>query len=291
MKRKIFAVCLAVCLLLLLSAAALARPLDLDAVGSISITLRDQIEKKPVADAPIDVYYVAFVARSEQGRPVYAYTPEFETCGFALDDPKLAVKLSAYVEEHPISAEQVVTDARGKATLRDLPLGLYLVKQTAPSESGVICMPFLVTVPNRGNDGYIYDVDALPKADVVETTDITVRKVWNVDETVKIAESVSVSLLRDGAAVKTVVLSEENGWEVTLYDLPCSDAYSVVEDYVPEGFTATYSQAGDVFTVINSASLPQTGQTVWPIPVLAVAGLFLIAVGAACVSRSRRNDA
>lgn len=291
MKRKLFSLCLAVCLLLLLPVAAFARPLDMDAVGSISITLRDQNEKKPVADAPIDVYYVAFVARSEHGRPVYAYTPEFETCGFALDDPKLAVKLSAFVEEHPVPAEQVVTDDRGKATLRDLPLGLYLVKQMAPSESGVICMPFFVTVPNRSDDGYIYDVDALPKADVVETTDITVKKVWNVDETVQIAEHVTVSLLRDGAVVKTATLTEEDGWEVTFCDMPCSDAYSVVEEYVPEGFTAAYSQSGNVFTVINSAVLPQTGQVIWPIPLLAVAGLFLLAVGGAFVRRARERDA
>ena len=290
MRNKLFSLCLAVCLLLSLPVTAFARQFDADRVGSIAITLVDQREKKPVANAEIAVYYVA-EAEHKNGRPFYTYTEDFEACGHALSDSKLAAKLAAFVEEHPVPAEKFTTDSRGKVTVRNLPLGLYLVVQSEPAENGVICMPFLVTVPNETGGGYDYDVDAKPKADVVETTDITVKKVWNADGTVKIADHVTVQLLRDGAAVKSAVLSEENGWEVTFYDMPCSDAYSIVEENVPEGFTATYSQAGNVFIVTNSASLPQTGQMIWPIPLLAVAGLFLVAFGAFCLKKSRERNA
>lgn len=291
MRNKLYSLFLAVWLLLTFSVTAFAQRFDADRAGSISVTLVDQTQKRPVADAPIAVYYVASAEGGSSGKLVYTYTEDFERCGFDLKDPRLATKLSAFVEEHDAFARTAVTDARGKAVLKDLPLGLYLVKQTEPAANGVICMPFLVTVPNETGGGYDYDVDALPKADVVQTTDITVRKVWNVDETVKIADHVSVSLLRDGAVVKTATLTDENGWEVTFYDMPCSDAYSVVEEYVPEGFTATYSQAGNVFTVTNSASLPQTGQMIWPIPLLAAAGLFLVAIGAFCLKKSRERNA
>lgn len=291
MRNKLFSVCLAVLLLLSLSMTVCARNFDADELGSIEITLVEQANKKPVADAKIEVYYVASVERGSNGKLVYTYTEDFETCGFDLNDSRLATKLSAFVEEHPAPAETAVTNARGKATLEDLALGLYLVKQSEPAANGVICMPFLVTVPNETGGGYDYDVDAKPKADVVETTQITIKKVWNVDGAVKIPDHVTVSLLRDGAVVKTAVLNEENGWKVTYYDMPISDAYSVAEEAVPEGFTATYSQAGNVFTVTNSASLPQTGQVIWPIPVLALAGVLLLAIGIVAVRRSREKNA
>lgn len=291
MRNKLFSACLAILILLSFSVPVFARQLDADQDGSISITLVDQAQKQPVADAPIAVYYVASAEGGSSGKLVYTYTEDFERCGFDLKDLRLATKLSAFVEEHDAFARTAVTDARGKAVLKDLPLGLYLVKQTEPAANGVICMPFLVTVPNETGGGYDYDVDAKPKADVVETTDITVKKVWNADGTVKLADHVTVQLLRDSAVVKTAVLSEENGWEVIFSDMPCSDAYSVVEEFVPEGFTATYSQTGNVFTVTNSAMLPQTGQVIWPIPLLAVAGLFLLAVGAAFLRKSRDRNA
>lgn len=290
MRNKLFSLGLAVCLLLTLSVTAFAQRFDTDRVGSISVTLVDQAQKRPVADAEISVYHVAWV--EDRGNLVYTYTEAFETCGFDLNDSKLAIKLEAFAAENrTVPMETTVTDIHGKAELEGLPLGLYLVRQTEVAANGVICMPFLVTVPSKTNNGYEYDVDARPKADVVQTTDITVRKVWNVDETVEVADHVTVSLLRDGTVVKTAVLSEENDWEVVFYDMPCSDAYSVVEEYVPEGFTATYSQAGYAFTVTNSASLPQTGQVIWPIPLLAVAGLFLLSVGGAFLRKSRERDA
>lgn len=291
MRNKLISLGLAVLLLLTLPVTVFAQWFDADRVGSISITLVDQAQKRPVPDAQIAVYHVASVERNSNNRLFYTYTVDFETCGFDLNDPQLATKLEAFAEEHAIPARTAVTDAFGKAIFTNLPLGLYLVRQTEPAGNGVICMPFLVTVPNETSGGYDYDVDARPKANVVETTDITVRKVWNVDETVKIAEQVTVSLLRDGTVVKTATLSEENGWEVIFSDMPCSDAYSVVEEYVPESFTATYSQTDNVFTVTNSAMLPQTGQVIWPIPLLAVAGLFLLAVGGAFLRRSRERNA
>ena len=74
-------------------------------------------------------------------------------------------------------------------------------------------------------------------------------------------------------------------------DMPESDAYSIKEVSVPKGFTATYSKSGYTFTVTNTASLIQTGQLVWPIPVLAMAGLFLIVVGSIVLRKTRNENA
>jgi hypothetical protein len=59
---------------------------------------------------------------------------------------------------------------------------------------------------------------------------------------------------------------------------------------IPNGFTATYAQKEYTFTVTNTASLAQTGQLLWPIPVLAVTGLFLLLTGAAILGRVRKHN-
>ena len=73
--------------------------------------------------------------------------------------------------------------------------------------------------------------------------------------------------------------------------MPESDGYSIKEIDVPKGFTATYSKAGYVFTVTNTSTLAHTGQLIWPIPVLAMAGLFLIVVGSIILRKTRKENA
>ena len=112
----------------------------------------------------------------------------------------------------------------------------------------------------------------------------------NTDETVKIADYVTVELLRDGILVETTILNKDNNWKEIYPDMPVSDGYTIKEIDVPKGFTATYSQNGYEFTVTNSATLIQTGQLVWPIPVLALIGLILIAVGVMVLRKARYNN-
>jgi hypothetical protein len=78
---------------------------------------------------------------------------------------------------------------------------------------------------------------------------------------------------------------------VTYSDLPVSDAYSIKEVDVPKGFTATYKQNGYVFTVTNTSTLIQTGQLTWPIPVLAVSGMLLIAIGITLLQKKGKSNA
>ena len=73
--------------------------------------------------------------------------------------------------------------------------------------------------------------------------------------------------------------------------MPESDAYSIKEVNVPKGFIATYKQKGYVFTVTNTSTLIQTGQLIWPIPVLALIGVLLIAVGSMLLQKKRKPNA
>jgi hypothetical protein len=137
----------------------------------------------------------------------------------------------------------------------------------------------------------VYDVNASPKTEIVKHTPITIKKVWNTDESDEFEKSVTVQLLKNGNVIKTAILNAQNNWQVTYPDMPASDAYSVKEVDVPKGFTATYKQNDYVFTVTNTANLIETGQLTWPIPVLASIGMLLIAVGIVLLMKKRKPNA
>ena len=291
MGRKIISVFMIAWILLVMPMAAFAEELDMDRVGSISVTLVDPDGEKPLAGAELSLYYVATVRLNGDNRLSYTFTDAFADCGTPLDDPALTAALDVFVTEHAAPVEKRVTDGQGSAVFANLPLGLYFVKQTGTVAGYAPCTSFLVTVPNYDQEGYVYDVNASPKTDIARLTDITIRKVWNTDASAEATDSVTIQLLKNGVVVKTATLSGQNNWQVTYTDMPESDAYSIVEVNVPKGFTATYSKSGYVFTVTNTSALAQTGQLVWPIPVLAMAGLFLIVVGSILLRKTRKENA
>ena len=291
MRRKFISSILIVWFLFMMPMTAFAQSFDAERLGTVSVTLMEQNGKTPIVGAELSLYHVATVNLNSKNNLSYTFTNVFEGCGAALDDPTLSVKLDAFVEDNSVSAEKLVTDARGKASFPNLPLGLYFVKQTNSVEGYAPCTSFLVTVPNENTNGYVYDVNASPKTDVARLTTVIIKKVWNTDASTKAADSVTVQLLRDGVVVDTATLNSKNNWQVTYTDMPESDAYSIKEVSVPKGFTATYSKSGYAFTLTNTASLIQTGQLVWPIPVLAMLGLCLITVGTIVLRKTRNENA
>jgi hypothetical protein len=291
MGRKIISVFLIAWILLVMPMAAFAEELDMDRVGSISVTLVDPDGEKPLAGAELSLYYVATVKLNEANRPSYTFTDAFVGCGAALDDPALTTVLDVFVQENATPVAKQVTDGQGTANFTNLPLGLYFVKQTGTVENYAACTSFLVTVPNYNDEGYVYDVNATPKTDIAKLTSITIQKVWNTDESTSATDSVTVQLLKDGVVIATAVLNDENEWRIVYTNMPESDSYSIVEVDIPQGFVAAYTQNGYIFTVTNSAFLIQTGQLIWPIPVLALAGLCLIAVGCIVLRKTRNENA
>lgn len=287
--RKIIGVCMALFLVLTVSQPVLAEGLDLSQTGSLSVTLAAQEE--PMAGANLSVYYIATVSADAEGNLCYDYTEAFKNFDASLDDPSLATKLDAYLPQEDIPFQTMTTDAAGTAVCRDLPLGLYFVKQTGTVEGFSPCTSFLVTVPGEDADGYVYEVNATPKTEVEKLVSVTLKKVWNIADSAEKADSVTLQLWRGEDVVKTAVLSEENNWQITYDNLPQSDAYHVEEVNIPKGFTASYQQNGYVFTVTNSSTLIQTGQLLWPIPALAVSGLLLLVVGVLLLRKKRKPHA
>ena len=291
MRRKMITLCVTALLILTCTLTVFAQDFDPEKTGAISVTLTEQHDKEPIVGAELSVYYVATAHMNANGNSSYVYSDTFENCGIDMADPSLASKLEAFVLQHHVPSLQMTTDETGTATCKDLAWGLYFVRQTGAVEGFAPCTPFMVTVPSKNAEGYVYEVNASPKTEVARLTSITIKKVWNTDASTEAADRVTVQLLRNGNVVKTATLNAQNNWQVTYTDMPESDAYSIKEVDVPKGFTATYQQKGYVFTVTNTSTLIQTGQLMWPIPVLAVSGMLLIAVGITLLKKKRKTNA
>lgn len=291
MANKVLRVFLILLLLAALPLSVMAQEFDPDQQGSISVSLKSKETKTPLEGADLSLFHVADVEMGSDGILRFSPAADFADSGIALDDPDLTAKLDAYVTEHSINCRKTTTNAKGLAQWEDLDLGLYFVKQTNQVQGFAPCTSFLVTIPFTTDTGFDYHVDASPKTDVAKLVDITIRKVWNTGEATPIPDQVTVQLLRHETLVDTAVLNEENNWEVVYLDQPESDGYRIVEVKVPQGFTATYSRSGYVFTVTNTPSLAQTGQLVWPIPVFALAGLLFLMMGFALLRKSGKSNA
>lgn len=246
-------------------AALAAGGVDLARTGSITVVLREGGEdREAVPDARITLYHAADV-KTENGKLVYQYTPDFAPCGAALDDLNaegLAEHLAGYAAREKLTGVTGTTGRDGRVTFEDLPMGLYLAVQKGRVSGYYTMVPFLITLPmmNGEGTGWLYDVEASPKVQPRpdtpgDTTRRTVKKVWRGGEDRR-PDEITVHLLRDGEVYQTAVLSAENGWKHTWTGLDDRCRWSVVEADVPEDYTVTYSGTGVTITITNTADGP-----------------------------------
>lgn len=140
-------------------------------------------------------------------------------------------------------------------TLSGIPLGTsYTVTERAAQD---------MRVSSTGSEGVIKGTGHM--AAFVNTmtqayTDLIVRKAWNdANDAQKLRpQSVTVDVTRNGQTITTLTLNAANRWTQTLTQLPMFDDngeaydYDVVENDVPEGYTASVVTRGTTFTVINT---------------------------------------
>ena len=195
--------------------------------------------------------------------------------------------------------------------------GLYLVTSQPFSDGSSVytAEPFLVCLPNldKTTDTWQYDVTVSPKHTCTpipvppadDTEKRKVLKVWNdAGRESERPKSITIQLLKNGELYNTVILSERNSWRYSWDALPKYDKNGLpivwrVVELTPEGYTVSITQEAGTFLVTNTLkqppetppvtppvnppgqkTLPQTGALWWPVPILAAAGLLLIAAGA-----------
>lgn len=262
---------------------------DWGRTGTVSVTLKDG--DSAVFGAEITLYKVA-EAESLNSNLYFSFTDAFAdiegTPGEFRNTSKIRY-LADYAVKQNISGKTLRTDENGFVCFDNLSLGLYLAVQTGSVQGYSDCAPFLMTIPTETDSEWIYDIDATPKTDIVRLVDITVKKVWN-DDSKHRPESVTVQLRNGDTVIDTITLKEENGWSHTWTGQPKSDAWSVKEINVPKGYIASYQINGFTYTVTNTATLIQTGQLKWPIPLLAGVGMLLFAGGWILYFKGKRKD-
>ena len=97
-----------------------------------------------------------------------------------------------------------------------------------------------------------------------KTTSMTVKKTWadEGDQDGVRPESVTVTLLANGAAVGTVTLNEANGWSGSIADLPVNEAGKAIEYTWSEpevaGYTLTDTAVEDNATTLTNTHEPET---------------------------------
>lgn len=264
-RKRLAAVLAALTLLVWCAAPAFAlEVVDLSRTGSIKVSLYDSETSEAVGGGTLTLYRVAKVQK-DNANLSFVYTNGFEDCGVELGDlsegelaGRLAEKIAATAESTTVEISDF-----GTAEFGDLEVGLYLVVQTTAAENYNVINPFLVSVPIQENGGYVYDVDALPKVGTAakKTPDTPDKP----DEENPNTPAAPGPDNPDGWVLGA------NGEKIYLNpEAPSPDN--------PNGY------------VMGAHGLPQTGQLNWPIPVLAVTGVVLVAAGIKLKKGTRKDE-
>lgn len=291
------------CFLLLTVAAPTAYAADED----FRLTVRYGYDGVPIPDARFHLFLVGDVAADGtlsltgefSGYPVIVNGQSASGLQIAADT------LYGYIQRDQISPIQIAaTSASGYAAFFSLSCGLYLVAGQPCNVDGTLyqTQPQLIVV----TEDLILEAKCEAQEEPTQPQTLSVLKKWtDTGYESKRPQSLSVSLVRDGAVVETVTLDAAGNWRYTWKDLEPGWQWAVVED-CPAQFAVTMEREGNTFILNNTRtvfpqdpppasgsedpSIPQTGMVWWPVVALLAGGLCLIALGAR-LRREERGDA
>ena len=143
-------------------------------------------------------------------------------------------------------------------------MGVYLVVQTEVVAGYEPFASFLVTIPIKDGQNWNYDVDASPKMELIPKKDIVPPPDTETPDTEVPDTEVPDTEVPDTEVPNTEDTEDRN-----------QSLHRVTEKDTEE-YDWNFSKNG---SPDDAPKIPQTGQLVWPIPVLAFIGLVLILVG------------
>lgn len=272
-RKRLAAVLAALTLLVWCAAPAFAlEVVDLSRTGSIKVSLYDSETSEAVGGGTLTLYRVAKVQK-DNANLSFVYTNGFEDCGVELgnlSEGELAGQLAEKIAATAESTTVEISDL-GIAEFGDLEVGLYLVVQTTAAENYNVINPFLVSVPIQENGSYVYDVDALPKVGTAAKKTPEPPDKPDTPDTPDTPDKPEEENPNTPAAPGP---DNPDGWVLGASgenpEAPSPDN--------PNGH------------VMGAHGLPQTGQLNWPIPVLAVIGVVLVAAGIELKKGTRKDE-
>ena len=282
-RKRLAAVLAALTLLVWCAAPAFAlEVVDLSRTGSIKVSLYDSETSEAVGGGTLTLYRVAKVQK-DNANLSFVYTNGFEDCGVELGDlsegelaGRLAEKIAATAESTTVEISDL-----GVAEFGDLEVGLYLVVQTTAAENYNVINPFLVSVPIQENGSYVYDVDALPKVGTAA------KKTPEPPDTPDTPDKPDTPDTPD-----TPDKPEEENPNTPVAPGPDNPDGWVLGAHGEKIYLNRKPQPGQPQrpNVMGAHGLPQTGQLNWPIPVLAVTGVVLVAAGIKLKKGTRKDE-
>ena len=276
-RKRLAAVLVALTLLVWCAAPAFAlEVVDLSRTGSIKVSLYDSETSEAVGGGTLTLYRVAKVQK-DNANLSFVYTNGFEDCGVELGDlsegelaGRLAEKIAATAESTTVEISDF-----GTAEFGDLEVGLYLVVQTTAAENYNVINPFLVSVPIQENGSYVYDVDALPKVGTAA------KKTPEPPDTPDTPDTPHTPDKPEGANPNTPAAPGPDNPDGWVLGANGEKIYLNPEAPSPDNPNGH---------VMGAHGLPQTGQLNWPIPVLAVTGVVLVAAGIKLKKGTRKDE-
>lgn len=266
-RKRLAAVLAALTLLVWCAAPAFAlEVVDLSRTGSIKVSLYDSETSEAVGGGTLTLYRVAKVQK-DNANLSFVYTNGFEDCGVELGDLSEGELAGRLVEKIAATAESTTVEISdfGAAEFGDLEVGLYLVVQTTAAENYNVVNPFLVSVPIQENGKYVYDVDALPKVGTAT------KKTPDTPDEPDTPDTPDEPDTPDTPVAPGP--DNPDGW--------------VLGDHGEKNYPNPDNPNGHV---MGAHGLPQTGQLNWPIPVLAVTGVVLVAAGIKLKKGTRKDE-
>lgn len=276
-RKRLAAVLAALTLLVWCTAPAFAlEVVDLSRTGSIKVSLYDSETSEAVGGGTLTLYRVAKVQK-DNANLSFVYTNGFEDCGVELGDlsegelaGRLAEKIAATAESTTVEISDL-----GVAEFGDLEVGLYLVVQTTAAENYNVINPFLVSVPIQENGSYVYDVDALPKVGTAAKKTPEPPDKPDTPDTPDTPDKPDEETPNTPAAPGP---DNPDGWVLGAHGEKIYLNPEAPSPDNPNGY------------VMGAHGLPQTGQLNWPIPVLAVTGVVLVAAGIKLKKETRKDE-
>lgn len=276
-RKRLAAVLAALTLLVWCAAPAVAlEVVDLSRTGSIKVSLYDSETSEAVGGGTLTLYRVAKVQK-DNANLSFVYTNGFEDCGVELGDlsegelaGRLAEKIAATAESTTVEISDF-----GTAEFGDLEVGLYLVVQATAAEDYNVINPFLVSVPIQENGSYVYDVDALPKVGTAA------KKTPEPPDTPDKPDTPDTPDKPEEENPNTPVAPGPDNPDGWVLGANGEKIYRNPEAPSPDNPNGH---------VMGAHGLPQTGQLNWPIPVLAVTGVVLVAAGIRLKKGTRKDE-
>lgn len=254
-----------------------ANTVDFNQKGSIMLELVEHEHNEKIAGANIEIIKIADAKVDSNGNLYYEYVTSLNNCNVDIKDvTKIDVnELTTCINDNTDKVSNL-TDSNGIVSFNNLDLGLYLVRQTNKLNNYTSIDSYLVTIPTIEDNTWIYDICSVPKTEIQKKMEITIIIEWKTEKDIKDKE-VTAELFNDNQKVNEYLITKDDNWTRSDTVL-LSDKYSVKGEAI-EGFNISYVIEGNVFRIIYSDNLPQTGENVYVTYILAFTGLIFLMLG------------